>query len=205
VTSPALWYAARAGGIVAWALAAASVVWGLALSTHVLGTNPRPAWLYDLHRFLGGLALVFTGVHVLAVLFDQYVHFGVVDVLIPFTGSWHPAAVAWGIVGLYLLLAVELTSLLRSRISKRLWRRTHYASFALFAATTVHAVTAGTDGTALILLAAVAASCVVVTLLAAVRIARSGSAPPSRPAPAIVIPGRPDAAEREVLAERGGR
>jgi predicted ferric reductase len=93
------------------------------LSTHVMGRNPRPAWLFDLHRFLGGLAVIFTGVHVAAVLLDSYVHFSVINVLVPFTGTWHPAAVAWGIVALYLLLAVELTSLVRSRIPKRLWRR----------------------------------------------------------------------------------
>jgi hypothetical protein len=61
------WFVARAGGIVAWALTAGSVIWGLLLSTRPLGRRPRPAWLFDLHRFLGGLAVIFTAVHVLAV------------------------------------------------------------------------------------------------------------------------------------------
>ena len=97
MTSQITWYAARASGIVAWALAAASVIWGLALSTRALGRSPRPAWLFDLHRFLGGIALVFTGVHVGAILLDTYVHFSIVNVLVPFTGTWHPVAVAWGL------------------------------------------------------------------------------------------------------------
>src|SRR5262249_8753796 len=125
VSSQMVWYVARAGGIVAWAVAAASVIWGLALSTHVLGRKPRPAWLFDLHRFLGGVAVIFTAVHVVAILFDTYVHFGLINVLVPFTGTWHPAAVAWGIVAMYLLVAVEVTSLARSRIPKVLWRRVH--------------------------------------------------------------------------------
>jgi uncharacterized iron-regulated membrane protein len=95
VSSQVFWFAARASGIVAWALAAGSVVWGLALSTRVLGGRPRPAWLFDLHRFLGGLALVFVGVHVLAVLADSYVQFSLLNVLVPLTGDWHPLAVAW--------------------------------------------------------------------------------------------------------------
>jgi methionine sulfoxide reductase heme-binding subunit len=99
MNSTILWYAARAGGIVAWALAAGSVVWGLALSTRALGKRPRPAWLFDLHRFLGALALIFTGVHVLAVLADSYVHFSLLNVLVPFTGAWRPVAVAWGVIG----------------------------------------------------------------------------------------------------------
>ena len=51
MSSQAFWYAARASGIVAWALAAAAVVWGLALSARVSGQRPRRPWLFDLHRF----------------------------------------------------------------------------------------------------------------------------------------------------------
>ena len=139
------WYVARAAGLVSWALLAAATLWGLALSTRALGDRPRANWLLDLHRWLGGTALAFTGVHVVALLADQYVHFGLVEILVPFTSSWHPVAIAWGVVALYLLLAVELTSLARHRLSKRAWRRVHTASFALFVVATIHGLTAGTD------------------------------------------------------------
>src|SRR5437867_2702877 len=172
MSSQILWYVARTGGIVAWALAAASVIWGLALSTHALGRKPRPAWLFDLHRFLGGLTLIFTGVHVAAVLLDTYVHFSVTNVLLPFTGTWHPAAVAWGIVAMYLLLAVELTSLARARIAKRWWRRVHFASFALFLFSTVHGLSAGTDGRSPGFVIAAGAVSAVVIALTAIRLAR---------------------------------
>jgi predicted ferric reductase len=145
VNGKLLWYVARSSGLVTWALVAASVLWGLALSTRALGRRPRPAWLLDLHRFLGGAAVVFTAIHVITVVLDSYVHFGLVNVLVPFTGSWHPVAVAWGIVSLYLLVAVEATSLLRTRLPKRVWRATHYLSFPLFAMATIHGMTAGTD------------------------------------------------------------
>ena len=173
MTSQLTWYAARAAGIVAWALAAGSVVWGLALSTRATGRKPRPAWLFDLHRFLGGLALVFTAIHVVAIVADTYVHFGLINVLVPFTGTWHPAAVAWGIVAFYLLLAVELTSLARAHVSKRLWRRVHFASFVLFAASTVHALSAGTDTGSRAFVLSVVAACGLVAALTAVRILRT--------------------------------
>ena len=35
------WYAARASGMVGWALVTASIIWGLALSTRALGDRPR--------------------------------------------------------------------------------------------------------------------------------------------------------------------
>ena len=173
MTSQITWYAARAAGIVAWGLAAASVIWGLALSTRVMGGQPRPAWLFDLHRFLGGLALIFTGVHVVAILADTYVHFTLINVLVPFTGTWHPGAVAWGIVAFYLLLAVELTSLARARISKRLWRRVHYASFVMFVVSTMHALGAGTDAKTLPFRLAVLATCGAVATLTAIRVGQS--------------------------------
>lgn len=176
MTTQLAWYAARAAGVVAWTLAAASVVWGLALSTRATGSRPRPPWLFDLHRFLGGAALIFTGIHVAAIVLDTYVHFGLVEVLVPLTGTWHPVAVAWGIVGLYSLLAVELTSLARAHISKRLWRRVHVAGFALFVVSTAHALAAGTDGRSPAFVAAVVATCGVVAGLTTVRVVESSRA-----------------------------
>lgn len=144
------WLVARSSGIVAWALIVASAAWGLLLATRVLGRKASPAWLLSLHRFLGVLAVVFTALHVVAIVADDYVDFGITEVLVPFTSSWEPFAVALGIVGMYLLAAVQITSQLRNRMSSRAWRRVHLLSYALLATTTVHALLAGTDTNALV-------------------------------------------------------
>ncbi|MCZ7529778.1 MAG: ferric reductase-like transmembrane domain-containing protein [Acidimicrobiia bacterium] len=141
------WNVARAGGIVAWALLALSVIWGLLLSTRVLGGRPTPAWLTDLHRFLGGLAVVFTGVHVFGLVADSYVHFGWSEVLVPFASGWRPAAVASGVVAMYLLIAVEITSLMMRRLPRPWWKRIHQSAFAVFLLASIHGATAGTDAT----------------------------------------------------------
>ncbi len=141
------WYSARAGGLVAWALLTASVLWGLMLSAKVRPPRVRPAWMLDLHRYLGGVATIFVAVHVGSIILDSYTHFGLADVLVPFASAWHPVAVAWGIVGLYTLLAVELTSLARRSLPNRLWRRVHMLAFPLWAFATIHFATAGTDAT----------------------------------------------------------
>jgi len=184
------WYIARSSGIIAWLLLAASVLWGLALSTKVLRGRPRPNWILDLHRFVGGLALVFTGIHVAAILADTYTSFGPVQVLVPFTGSWHPLAVAWGIIGLYLLAAIEVTSLLRRRISKRAWRMTHYLSFPLFVLTTGHALSAGTDRRTFLLRATCFVVVLLVTALTALR-AQKADAHDLLTSPATAPPARP--------------
>ncbi|MHB8507701.1 MAG: hypothetical protein ACYDGR_03520 [Candidatus Dormibacteria bacterium] len=138
------WYLARSGGVVAWALLFASVGWGLTLSATVI-SRPRGAWFLDLHRFLGGLAIVFVAIHVTGLMMDRYVPFGVRQVLVPFASRWRPEAVAWGIVSLYLLLAVELSSLVMKRLPWWLWKGIHWTSFGMLVGATVHVFLAGTD------------------------------------------------------------
>lgn len=139
------WFVARASGLVGWLLCTLAVVWGMALSTRLFGKRPSPAWLLDLHRFLGALATIFAAVHVAALVADSYAHFGVTDVLVPLASSWKPGAVAWGVAAFYLLLAVEFTSLARRRLSPRLWRLVHTASLPLWAFSSAHLLSAGTD------------------------------------------------------------
>ncbi|MGZ8764738.1 MAG: ferric reductase-like transmembrane domain-containing protein [Acidimicrobiia bacterium] len=185
------WFVARAGGLVAWALLALAVVWGLALSTKTFGRNPKPAWLLDLHRHLGGLAVVFTGVHLAALVADTYVAFGWRDLFLPFASAWKPRAVAWGIVAFYLLMAVEVTSLLQRHLPRTWWRRVHMLSFPLFVVATAHLVTAGTDaGATLTQWVAVAVSTVVAFLILIRLIARRE---PTRPRPPRAKADEPEA------------
>lgn len=141
------WYAARATGYVAWALVAASVISGLLLSTRLTGGRATPAWVLDLHRFLAGTAVIFTGLHVAGLVADSQVHFGAADVLVPFASGWKPGAVALGVVAFYLLAAVEISSLLMRRIPRRTWRIVHLGSYGLFWFATFHLIMAGTDAT----------------------------------------------------------
>lgn len=149
------WYVARSAGVMAWALASASVLWGMALSTRALGPKPRAPWLLDLHRYLGGLTVLFVAGHLGALVADSYVQFDVVDLVVPFASAWKPAPVAVGIVAMYLLLGVEVTSLLRSRLSKTVWRRVHLSSYGVFLLSSVHFLAAGTDATNVLARAAI--------------------------------------------------
>ena len=186
MTNHFFWYTARAGGIVAWALLAASVIWGLWLSGRMRPLGARPAWILDLHRFLGGLATVFVGVHIAAILLDTYTSFGPSDVLVPFASSWHPVEVAWGVVALYVLLAVELTSLARRRLPQRVWRSVHVASLPLFVLATVHYLAAGTDSSNRASFLAVGTTTATIGILVTrrmqdVRARGGGLIPPSQP------------------------
>jgi len=145
MSSQTWWYIARSGGIVALGLSGASVLWGLFMSTRLLNGTPSPKWLLDLHRFLGGLAVVFTAIHIAGLMFDSYIGFSWVDVTVPMAAGWKPGAVAWGVVGMWLLLAVELTSLVMKRIPRKAWRLIHFASYAMVWTGVMHGALAGTD------------------------------------------------------------
>ncbi len=47
---------------------------------------------------------------------------------------------------MYLVFAVELTSLMMRRLPRRVWHGVHLLSFVVFVAVTAHALLAGTDG-----------------------------------------------------------
>ncbi|WP_432850712.1 FAD-binding oxidoreductase [Amycolatopsis sp. CA-161197] len=139
------WYIARAGGLTAWWLLSSAVVWGLLTSTRILSARTPHATLEDLHRWLAGLAVAFVGVHLVALLVDRWIGFGLPDLVVPFASTYRPGAVAWGVVALYVLAAVQITSIARRHLPSRWWRRVPWATFALFVLVTVHAFTAGTD------------------------------------------------------------
>jgi hypothetical protein len=143
--SQVTWYAARASGLVGWAVVTASILWGLALSTRLVRRRGASAWMRDLHRFLGTLSLVFVAVHLAALVADNYVYFGPGAMLVPMASPWRPGPVAWGIAGAYLLVAIQVTSWTMRWLPRRLWHAVHLASFPMFVAVTVHGFTAGAD------------------------------------------------------------
>ncbi len=133
--------------MVAWAVAAASVIWGLLLSTRSARGIAKPVWVLDLHRHLGMLALVVTGVHLGALVADTFVPFDLADLLIPGASSWKTGPVALGVVAFWLLVAVELSSLLKARLPQRMWARIHLSSFVAYVLATLHFLQAGTERT----------------------------------------------------------
>ena len=109
-----LWYTTRATGLVGMLLLTATVVLGLLTARRVSG----PGWprfvQQDLHRRISILAVCFLGIHILTSVVDTYVHIGWIAVVIPFTSSYQRFFVGLGAISLDLLLAVFVSSLVRS-------------------------------------------------------------------------------------------
>ncbi|GCE18743.1 ferric reductase-like transmembrane domain-containing protein [Dictyobacter kobayashii] len=139
------WNVARAGGFTAFFLLTLAVALGLALSSH-LQSNRWPRLINnELHNFVTLLALIFTGVHVLAVWLDPFTKFGWNEMLIPLASHYRPVWMALGIVGLYIGLAIGLSTLLRPIIGYVWWRRLHILTLLLYAVVVVHGIASGTD------------------------------------------------------------
>jgi sulfoxide reductase heme-binding subunit YedZ len=141
------WYLSRAAGVVGWLFLTASVLWGILLSTKLFPAHRRPAWLLDLHRALGGLALLTIAVHLGALVADNYVHFTLVDLTIPFASDWKTWQVALGVIAFWGVVVVEGTSLAMKHLPRRVWRGVHMFSYVTFLLTSLHGTFAGTDAT----------------------------------------------------------
>ena len=140
-----MWWLSRAAGMVASILLVASLVWGVLLATRALKPVDRPAWLLAMHRWLSALACIGILIHVLALVGDNYVHFGWKEIFIPQASGWKRMPVTLGVIAMYLLILVQGTSLIMKRLPRQLWKFVHYFSYVAVWLTSVHAALAGTD------------------------------------------------------------
>lgn len=173
------WYLSRASGIVAFVLLTASLVWGVLLFTRVLRKIDRPSWLLEMHSWLSGLAVVTIALHLVALVADNYVHFGWKELFVPNGSTWKTGPVNFGVIAFWILVAVQGTSLVRKHINRKLWKYVHIGSYASWWLTAIHAGLAGTDAThrayqAMALLATIAA--VTATFVRVVAPRKAGSA-----------------------------
>jgi sulfoxide reductase heme-binding subunit YedZ len=141
------WVTARAAGFTAFALLTGSVALGLVLSSPVRSERWPRFVTTELHRFATLVSLVFIAVHVLVVLLDSFIGFGVVEVVVPFTSHYRPLWMGLGIVSAYLAVALWATNWLQRYIGYRWWRRLHYGTFVVYAGAAAHGLGSGSDTT----------------------------------------------------------
>lgn len=142
---PTLWYVTRAAAVTAYVLLLLAVDLGILRSmAHELSV--RVSWMLDeVHQFISLLAGAFVALHLLALLFDPFIPFSPLNLLLPLDQPYKRIAVDLGVLALYGLVVVLVSSWLRRRIAQRTWRRLHYVSFAVFFLITLHGLLAGSD------------------------------------------------------------
>lgn len=85
--------------------------------------------VFGLHQWTAYAAVALTLTHPLVLLFIHAPHFRVFDIVFPIHSPLQPKINLAGAAALYLLLLVFLSSLLRLRIGRPVWRNLHYLVF----------------------------------------------------------------------------
>ncbi len=170
------WILIRGSGVVAFSMLAASTIWGLLLTTKVLGSWAKAKPVAWFHESLAVGAVLATLVHMWALSIHEYIEFTWSDILIPGRATWRPTAVAFGVVSIYGMALIAVSFYFKRFIGQRAWRAIHFGSFGVFVATVLHGVMSGTDSGEPWMVGLYTGSAVAVVLLLAIRFAQAAGA-----------------------------
>lgn len=189
-SSTALWYASRATGVVCLLLFTAVILLGLLASRQGKLPGLPKFGVVHLHRYLSLLGIAFLTIHVLTAVADSFVNISLAAAIIPFVSKHQPFWLGVGTVSLDLMIAIIVTSLVRSRISRRTWRLVHWLAYACWPIAIAHSIGAGPDTRTGLLLWLTVACTATVAAAIAVRTAATLRTP------------TPDAQIRQLLANQ---
>ncbi len=156
----ALWFASRGTGLVSLILLTATVVLGAQHADRTAGTRWPRFTVHAVHRNLSMLALAFLAVHIGTAVADSYVGISVIDAFVPFVSTYKPFYLGLGAIALDLMLAVIITSAVRTRLPLQVWQWVHRAAYGLWPIALVHGIGAGGKDAGLLWVQAVNVVCV---------------------------------------------
>jgi len=141
----AFWYASRATGIVSLLLLTAVLVLGILVDRQGrLPGLPRFA-VTSLHRNISLLAMAFIAVHVVTAVLDTYVNIPILAGVVPFASGYERVWLALGAVSFDIMLAMIITSLLRGRLNRTLWRAVHLLAYLSWPVAFAHSIGSSRD------------------------------------------------------------
>lgn len=150
------WYVIRAAGFIAAGLLMLLMLSGIGQVTGLTYKYIEPVKAWALHKAMA-LALVVTIIiHVTFLLFDHYIKFTIPQVLIPFLSKYNNKtnfgglalsglAVTFGIVAMYGVFIIVLSSLGWIDTKKKAWHRLHYLGYFVVLMLFLHGLYTGTD------------------------------------------------------------
>jgi predicted ferric reductase len=156
----ALWDLGRGSGVAALVVLTMSLVLGVVTRSGRDALGLGRFGLNELHRTAALTAVGLVAVHLGSLLLDPYAQLRVVDLVLPFRGTYRPLWLGLGTLAVDLLAVITAASLLRHRIGPRAFKAVHWATYALWPVALLHGLGTGTDA-ATRWLDAVALACVV--------------------------------------------
>jgi hypothetical protein len=149
------WYLVRGSGIIAALSLIVLILSGLGLFTGYTYRFLEPLTAWASHRALGIVFGVSIILHMGGLLFDHFVSFNLLNMLVPWLSNYRPVTiwgfqlgslyVALGVLAFYLTALIIITSLVWIEKKPYLWKLTHLMSYVVMLLVFIHALYLGTD------------------------------------------------------------
>ncbi len=150
------WYIIRAAGFISAGLIVLLMLSGIGQVTGLTYRFLEPVKAWALHKAMAIALCVSVAVHVGFLLIDHYVKFSLVQLFVPFLNRYNNhtqllglplgwAAIAFGILAMYGVAIIVLSSLGWIDTKKGAWRKLHYLSYVVAVFVFLHALYAGSD------------------------------------------------------------
>jgi sulfoxide reductase heme-binding subunit YedZ len=191
------WITSRAAGTAALVLSSAAVGFGLTMGGKLIKRGGPDRRI--IHEALSLSVMVAIAVHGLSLVADKWLHPSLIDVAVPFIGSYRTLATSAGIIAGWGLIFLGLSYYLRRRIGQQRWKMIHRFTLLAWALGMVHALTEGSDAGKFWFLALIVVTTAPVAVLLPVRVlsARRGDR-------GLAL-GQRGAAQHELALARPGR
>jgi sulfoxide reductase heme-binding subunit YedZ len=145
LNSSLFWYITRASGIVTLVLLTVTMILGLTTTTRARSRSWPGFAQQELHRRISMITMIFLAIHVLTSILDTFVHLGWLAIVVPFTSPYSRFWVGLGTIALDLMVAVFVSSLLRTHMAPTAWRAIHWLSYGCWPVALTHTFGMGTD------------------------------------------------------------
>jgi sulfoxide reductase heme-binding subunit YedZ len=149
------WYITRAAGFVAAISLILLMLSGVGFITGASFKLLEPLTAWATHKAIAYVFGVSVAIHVIALLFDKYVPFTIAQAFVPFLSHYHELSVAGyhfgslyvalGVIALYFVLAIILTSILWIDKKPQTWKLFHFLAYFTIIFVFFHALYLGTD------------------------------------------------------------
>jgi len=149
------WYIVRGAGIVAAVSLFLLMLSGIGSVTGHMFKFMEPLTAWASHKALGTVFGISVLIHMIGLLFDHFVPFNILDILVPWLSNYKPVTiwgmqlgslwVALGVLSFYAVALIVITSLVWIEKKPYMWKLIHLLSYAVMLFVFVHALYLGTD------------------------------------------------------------
>ncbi len=178
------WIILRAAGIGSYIALWLAVAWGLISTTSLVTKRVSKPTSTLFHGVVASAGLALLVIHLAGLLVDRFMPFGFLDLVIPLRAGYRTLAVSFGVLAMYAMVLILVTSWVRKRLSTKLWRTIHLLAIPAFTLALAHGVFAGTDSSRPWMFAIYVVTGLVTLFLVIVRGLTYGYRPPRAERPA---------------------